>query len=383
MSTVTIPTTTEAYRLRSFSKDLNGLVLDTSVSLPRPEQLRPKQVLVRIHAVSLNARDYQIATATYPAPTSPPAGLIPVSDGAGEILAVGPDVTNVKVGDRVVTHMCAPWTHGEIGNEMQATALGGGVDGVLARHAVLDQGNVLVIPDSMSFREASTLPVAGLTAFHCLFGFSKTVQPGQTVLIEGTGGVSLAALQLTLSAGARPIVISSSDEKLSICQQLGAAPGDCINYSTDKKWWETVKALTHRAAGVDHTIEIAGGRTMIKALMCTKAYGSMWVVGYMDDYKSSAEAEAEADDGLPDPAKAVLYSQAHIQGVMCGSYALFQQFLEAHRSAHLRFQQGLASTNILKPYLPENQIFAFQDAKRAFEVLGSGRFVGKIVIDVD
>lgn len=124
-------------------------------------------------------------------------------------------MTTVQVGQRVVTHLAHNWVHGEIGNTMQATALGGGRDGVLAKHVVLDQYNLLPIPEHMDYREAASLPVAGLTAFHCLFGHEgKTLQPGQAVLIEGTGGVSIAALQLALSAGARPIVISSSDEKL-------------------------------------------------------------------------------------------------------------------------------------------------------------------------
>lgn len=371
-----VPSHTSAYRLSTFSKDLAGLHLDDEVQLPNA--LQSSQVMVEMHAVSLNARDYQIATGTYPAPTSPPSGLIPVSDGAGVVLAVGADVKNVRVGDRVVTHMCAGWTHGEIGNEMQATALGGGIDGVLARHTVLDSGNVLAIPEHMSFREASTLPVAGLTAFHCLFGFTKTVQPGQCVLIEGTGGVSLAALQFSLSAGARPIVISSSSAKLQIARELGVAPIDCINYSEDLKWWETVKALTPQGQGVDHTIEIAGGQTMIKALMATKAYGCMWVVGYMDDYKT----ESAQATGLPDAAKAVLYSQAQVQGVMCGSYQLFSQMLTAHVQAQQKATSALTKRNLLTPYIDHRQCFAFADAKKAFELLGSGMFVGKVIIDI-
>lgn len=375
---MSLPQTTQAYRLSSFDKSLEGLVLDRNVSLPDPSQLAPTQVLVEVHAVSLNARDFQIATGTYPAPTSPPAGLIPVSDGAGKVLAIGPDVTTVKVGGRVVTHLASNWIHGEIGNEMQAIALGGGRDGVLAKHVILDQYNVLPIPEHMSYREAASLPVAGLTAFHCLFGMGKTVQPGQTVLIEGTGGVSIAALQLTLSAGARPIVISSSDEKLKLCQKLGAAPSDCINYSKDKNWYQTVQSLTPRSEGVDHTIEIAGGSTLIRALMATKSYGSVWVVGYMDDYKS----ERSSDEGLPDAAKAILYSQAQLQGVMCGSYKLFQQYLSAHENAERNVQGKVASYNVLKPLILDGQIFSFDQAKKAFELQGSGKFVGKVIIDV-
>ncbi|CDW98177.1 hypothetical protein [Sporisorium scitamineum] len=347
---MSIPQTTQAYKLASFDKSLDGLVLKQDVSLP--SQLAPTEVLVEIHAVLLNARDCQIATGTYPAPTSPPTGLIPVSDGSGKVLAVGSDVKTVKVGSRVVTHLTADWKHGEIGNEMQARALGGGIDGVLAKHVVLDQYNVLPIPGHLSYRQAASLPVAGLTAFHSLFGHAgKTLQPGQTLLVEGTGGVSIAALQLAIAVGARPIVISSSDEKLRLVQRLGVHPTDCVNYSSDKRWWETVRSLTPRGEGVDHTIEIAGGSTLTRALLATKSYGSLWIVGYMDDYKPSPSTTTNSD--LPDVAKAVLYSQAHLQG-----------------------------RNTLDPLIVDKQVFAFEEAKQAFHVQGSGKFVGKIIIDV-
>lgn len=378
---MSMPQTTQAYRLSSFEKNLNGLVLDENVPLPDASKLAPTQVLVEIHAVSLNARDYQIATGTYPAPTSPPAGLIPVSDGAGKVLAAGSNVTTVKVDSRVVTHLCAEWKQGKIGNEMQATALGGGNPGVLAKYVVVDQYNLLPIPDHMDFRQAASLPVAGLTSYHSLFGNAgKTVQPGQSVLIEGTGGVSIAALQLALSAGARPIVISSSDEKLKLCQKLGVRAEDCVNYNKDKNWFQTVRALTPRGEGVDHTVEIAGGTTMTRALLATKSYGCVWVVGYMDDYKSASERAS--DEGLPDTAKAVLYSQAQVQGVMCGSYQLFQQYLAAHEIAERNVENKVASFNVLKPLILEEQVFKFEDAKKAFELQGSGRFVGKVIIDV-
>ncbi|SNX82445.1 related to alcohol dehydrogenase [Melanopsichium pennsylvanicum] len=380
---MSIPKTTQAYRLKTFERSLDGLVLDQNVTLPDTSQLKPTEVLVEIRAVSLNARDYQIASGTYPAPTSPPVGLIPVSDGAGVVLGVGPNVTTVAIGNRVVTHLCADWVYGDIGNEMQKSALGGGRDGILAKHVVLEQHNLLPIPEHMSFREAASLPVAGLTAFHCLFGHQgKTLQPGQTVLVEGTGGVSIAALQLALNSGARPIVISSSDEKLELAQKLGVAPTDCVNYNKDKIWFQTVKNLTPRGEGVDHTIEIAGGLTMTKAILTTKNYGCVWVVGYMDDYKPPSTQHQSADQGLPDVAKAVLYTQAQVQGVVCGSYKLFQQYLSAHEIAEKKVQQNLASSNLLKPLVIEEQVYNWQQAKQAFEAQASGKFVGKIIIDV-
>ncbi|SPO38719.1 related to alcohol dehydrogenase [Pseudozyma flocculosa] len=352
-----MPKTTKTYRLRSFDKDLGGLVLD---DVPLPDALGETQV---------------IATGTYPAPVAFPSGLVPLSDGAGEVLATGSRVETCKPGDRVVTHLCAEWTHGEIGNQMQQTALGGGKDGVFAQHVVLDQGNLLPIPSHMSYEEASTLPVAALTAYHCLFGFASTLQPGQAILVEGTGGVSLAALQLALAAGARPIVISSSDDKLQRCKQMGVAQSDLINYRTNPMWHDEVRRLT-QGKGVDHTIEIGGRDTLVKATLATRPYGSVWVVGYMDDYKTPSSSTSE----LPDMAKAVLYSQAEVKGVMCGSYQLFQQFLAAHAVAHQRVESGLAKTNWLQPVV--DQVFDFNDAKQAFETLRSGSFFGKIVVRV-
>ena len=367
------PSIVKTYRLRSFVKDLSGLVLDEA-TLPKPEELASDEVVVKVHAVSLNARDLQIASGTYPAPHLPPSGLVPVSDAAGEVVAVGSGVTDLRPATRVVTHMCAEWTHGEIGNAMQATALGGGKDGVLAEYVVLKRGNVLAIPDHMSFEQASTLPIAALTAYHCLFGFQQTLQPGQTVLIEGTGGVSLAALQLALVTGARPIVISSSDAKLKRCQELGVAQGDCINYRTIPDWTSAVRDLTN-GQGVDHTIEIGGRDTMLKAILATKSYGAVWVVGYMDDYKSSPAEHAPMDT-----AKAILYSQAIVRGVMVGPYDLFQQLLNAHANAQARVDTGLATKNVLTPIV--DKVFPFEQAKKAFETLASGHFFGKVVIKI-
>ncbi|KAN0061495.1 hypothetical protein ACQY0O_006342 [Thecaphora frezii] len=370
-----LPTRTTTYRLRSYTKDLSGLVQEET---ELPATLQPGQVLVRMHAVSLNARDLQIAMGTYPAPVAFPNGLVPVSDGAGEVLAVGEAVETCKVGDRVVTHLCAEWNHGEIGPRMQTTALGGGKDGVLAKVAVLDQFNLLPIPAHLSYDQASTLPIAALTAYHCLFGFTSTLQPGQSVLIEGTGGVSIAALQLALSAGARPIVISSSDEKLRRCAQLGVAEGDLINYRTVPDWHKRIPELS--GGGVHHTIEIGGKETLVKAILSTRPFGNVWVVGYMDDYKTPAPATDSEGQALLDTAKAVLYTQARVQGVMCGSYQLFQQLIEAHVAAQTKVDTGLATRNYLVPVV--DKVFDFADAKAAFQQLATGTFFGKVVIRI-
>ncbi|KAL1746540.1 chaperonin 10-like protein [Schizophyllum fasciatum] len=351
-------TETETYKtyvLENFTKELSGLVQKTRTL---PQILGDTDLLVRVHAVGLNARDFQIASGTYPAPHLPPTGLVPCSDCAGIVEKVGAKVDRVRPGDRIVSHLSYNWVHGEIGNAMQKTALGGGIDGVLSQYAILHQDGVVHIPDFMSFVEASTLPVAALTSYHCLFGLDKTVQPGQVVLVEGTGGCAIAALQLALFAGARPIVISSSDEKLLRVQKhFGVPAEDCINYKINKDWEKRVLELT-AGRGVDHTVEIGGRNTLPKAVACTAPGGCVSVIG------------ATSSDDKPDAdiAKLILYSQAIVRGVVCGSRLLFEQMIRK------------SATNVLTPIVDRQ--FAFDDAKEAFKCLESGKFFGKIAINV-
>ncbi|KAL1734800.1 chaperonin 10-like protein [Schizophyllum commune] len=346
--------TYKTYVLERFEKDLSGLVQTTRTL---PESLGETDVLVRVHVVGLNARDLQIASGTYPAPHLPPTPLVPCSDCAGVVEKVGSKVDRVHPGDRVVSHLSYNWIHGEIGNAMQKTALGGGIDGVLSEYAILHQDGVVHIPDFMSFAQASTLPVAALTSYHCLFGFERTVQPGQAVLIEGTGGCAIAALQLALFAGARPIVISSSDDKLARVQQLGVPAEDCINYKATPDWEKRVLELTD-GRGVDHTVEIGGRNTLPKAIACTAPGGCVSVIG-----PNASVAQLDADI-----AKLILYTQANVRGVVCGSRLLFEQMIRK------------SSKNILTPVVDRR--FAFDEAKEAFKCLESGKFFGKVAIDV-
>ncbi|KAL1710382.1 hypothetical protein EV121DRAFT_275596 [Schizophyllum commune] len=350
--------TYKTYVLEGFKKDLSGLVQTTRTLA---ESLGDTDVV--IHVVGLNARDLQIASGTYPAPHLPPTPLVPCSDCAGVVEKVGAKVDRIRPGDRVVSHLSYNWTHGEIGNAMQKTALGGGIDGVLSEYAVLHQDGVVHIPDFMSFAEASTLPIAALTSYHCLFGFERTVQPGQAVLIEGTGGCAIAALQLALFAGARPIVISSSDDKLARVQQLGVPAEDCINYKaspsslTVPDWEKRVLELTD-GRGVDHTVEIGGRDTLPKAIACTAPGGCVSVIG-----PNASDAQPDVDI-----AKLILYTQANVRGVVCGPRLLFEQMIRK------------SSKNILTPVVDRR--FAFDEAKEAFKCLESGKFFGKVAIDV-
>jgi NADPH:quinone reductase-like Zn-dependent oxidoreductase len=219
-------------------------------------------VLVRVRAVSLNYRDLLICQGKYPASTKD--GVIPTSDGAGEIVALGEDAAsaattgNWKVGDRVA----AIFTPSYLGGTPRYTkglegSLGGDIDGMLAQYVLLDATALVRVPDYMSFEEAATLPCAGVTAYNALYGCVNPLRANHVVLVLGTGGVSVLAAQIALAAGARVIATSSSDDKLQRMKQLGVAEGDLINYKSTPEWGKKVRELTG-GQGVDHVLEIGG-----------------------------------------------------------------------------------------------------------------------------
>ena len=206
---------------------------------PRPG---PGQVLVRMRAASLNFRDLAVATGRYMMSKVPP-DLVPLSDGAGEVTEIGAGVTRVKVGDRVTPIFMQSWMGGDMEPADGASALGGAIDGVLAEYAVFDERGLVHIPDHLSFEQAATLPCAAVTAWNALTGLHPIVA-GQTVLILGTGGVSIFALQFARAAGARVIATSSSDEKLARVQAMGASDG--INYKANPEWQAAVAQVNLR-----------------------------------------------------------------------------------------------------------------------------------------
>lgn len=208
--------------------------------------------------MSLNARDCQIANGTYPAPIQVAGGIVAGSDAAGEVIAIGSDVDRVKVGDRVSPIFAQSFISGLYDSNYQKQGLGGGLDGVLQQYFTCDQAGVVHIPKSMSYLEASTLPIAALTAWHALYAMPGCVlTPGETVLVLGTGGVSVAAAQMAAAGGCNVIATSSSDDKLEKLAAL-AKPYGCelgtVNYAKNKEWHEQVRELTG-GRGVDHVIE--------------------------------------------------------------------------------------------------------------------------------
>ncbi len=240
-------------------RDRFGLDALTLTERPQP-QPGPQQVLVRIKAASLNYRDLLVVKGQYN--PKMPLPRIPLSDAAGEVAAIGPGVARVKTGQRVAAIFMQKWLSGEVDESKAKSALGGAIDGLLAEYAVLHEDGLVPVPEHLSFEEAATLPCAAVTAWHGLVSEGR-IKPGDTVLVQGTGGVSLFALQFARLAGARVIITSSNNEKLQRARPLGAA--ECINYKETPEWGEKVRELTG-GRGVDHVVEVGGAGTLGQSL---------------------------------------------------------------------------------------------------------------------
>lgn len=308
------------------------------------------QVLVRVRATSLNYRDLMVASGRYGAPVSLP--LIPLSDGAGEIAAVGDGVTRWKIGDRVAGTFFQNWQTGPVRQEAFHAALGGALNGMLAEYVALSAEGVVAIPPHLSFEEAATLPCAALTAWHAVVT-SGNVSADQTVLLLGTGGVSIFALQFAKLHGARVIITSSSDEKLARARSLGA--DETINYRATPAWDTEVFRLTAKA-GVDHVFEVGGTDTFPKSLRALALGGTISVIGGVSGFAANV------------PLIDILGRSAHIRGIYVGNRDMF----EAMNRAIARHQ--------LKPAI--DRVFPFTDAPAAYRYQESGAHFGKVVIRV-
>lgn len=289
------------FEIQEFGVDGLALV-ERDVARPAPGE-----VLIRMKAASLNYRDYMAVKGVYNPKMRRP--MIPLSDGAGMVEEVGTGVTRFRKGDRVATCFFQSWVDGPPTKEKVDSALGGGVDGVLREYAVLPQDGVIAVPSGLSDEEAATLPCAGLTAWHALFE-NVPGKPGETVLIQGTGGVSIFALQFSVAAGLRTIVTSSTDEKLARAKQMGAS--ETINYKTSPNWEELARKYTQNT-GVDHVIEVGGSNTMPKSLRAVRMSGLVSVIGVL----SGAEPTVSP--------VSILMNSVRVQGIYVGSRAMFQR----------------------------------------------------------
>ena len=318
------------------------------VTLPQPE-CGPEDVRIRFTAASLNYRDFGVADGGYYRNNACP--VIPVSDGAGEVVEVGADVSRWQVGQRVSPIFVRDWIDGPPSDATLRTCLGGGIDGVLAEFGVFPQDSVVPLPDELTDAEAATLPCAGVTAWHALV-VSGRLQAGQTVLLLGTGGVSIFALQIAKAMGARVVVTSSSDEKLAHVTSMGADA--VVNYRTHPDWHKEVMRLTD-GVGVDHVVEVGGPGTLERSLKCTRVSGHVHLIGLLDSPTARVG-----------PMAAVM-NLITVRGIYVGSREMHQQLLS---------------------FLVEHQIhplidrsFDFEQAHDAYRHLASQQHMGKVVIE--
>ena len=306
------------------------------------------ELLVGIRASSINYRD--LSTIEDPVSRGVTYPLIPNSDGAGEVIAVGAGVTRFKAGDRVAGCFFQNWPDGRISAAAMASAMGGAIDGVLAEEVVLSEAGAVHVPAHMSFEEAATLPCAGLTAWNCLIE-QGGLKPGNTALFLGTGGVSIFGLQIAKMMGARAIITSSSDNKLERAKDLGA--DELINYRQTPDWEAKVLELTN-GTGVDVTIETGGGGTLEKTMEATRIGGTISLIGVLMG-------------GTINPTT-VMRKSIRLQGVYVGNRRMFEDMNAAF------------TLNRIHPLV--DQVFDFEDARSAFQAMRVAGHFGKLVVKV-
>jgi NADPH:quinone reductase-like Zn-dependent oxidoreductase len=325
----------------------SGLERLTLIEAPDPAPGHG-EVVVRMRAVSLNYRD--LAGLIYPAPSPEP--FRPFSDGCGVIEAVGPGVTRVAPGDRVSTLFFEHWVSGPPSPEKAGSALGGGRPrGAGAERVVLSQEGVSKVPDYLDDRQVATLPCAALTAWRALFVDAR-LEPGDTVVLQGTGGVSIFGLQFAKAAGYRTIITSSSDEKLERAREMGAT--HTVNYKTTPEWSKAVREHTS-GRGADFVMEVGGAGTLDESLKCVRLGGHIAIIGILAGFATPLSI------GM------MIGTSARLQGVSVGSRDMFEAMcraLDLHR---------------IKPLV--DMTFAWTDARSAFAAMQAGEHFGKIVLD--
>jgi NADPH:quinone reductase-like Zn-dependent oxidoreductase len=309
----------------------------------------PGELLIEMRAVSPNYRDVLMIRGHYN--PRQPLPLIPFSDGAGEVVAVGEDVTEFVEGDRVMPIFAQGWQSGEPSKAKFRTTLGGPLDGTLAEYMVVREDAAVRVPEHLSYAEASTLPCAAVTAWNALFEHGD-VKAGDTVVLQGTGGVSMFGTLLALNAGATVIQTSSSDEKLDKLREMGV--GYTINYRETEEWGREVKNLT--GDGADHIIEVGGAGTLAQSLKALRIGGHLSMIGVLSGTKQELSV-------IP-----ILMRNIRVQGILVGHREMFQRLCRAMEA------------NDLHP--PMDRTFAFEELHDGLEWMSAGNHMGKIVFEL-
>ncbi len=334
-----------AYVVEKGADSLDGL---TQVEMERPSA-GPGEVLVRMRAAALNYRDQAIVAGKYIG-GSVPRDTIPLSDGAGEVEAVGEGVSRFKPGDRVITAFFANWSEGP--PPAKPAALGSPFDGALAEYRVFPEAGLAAAPPDLSFEEAATLTCAGSTAWQGLV-IRAGIKPGQTVLCLGTGGVSIYGLQIAKMAGAKVIITSSSDDKLDRARKLGADA--TINYAKTPEWQDEVMRLT-AGRGVDIVVEAVGPATLVKSYQCVAYRGQILLIGVIG---------APGEGLFPHP---LMFKGATLHGLFVGPRVDLEGLAQA------------MTVNGMRPVV--DKVFPFDQAREAYEYEFSGKHFGKVAIAI-
>ncbi|HSS64274.1 MAG TPA: NAD(P)-dependent alcohol dehydrogenase [Gammaproteobacteria bacterium] len=312
---------------------------------PRPG---PAQVVVRVRASSVNYRD--LSTIEDPVSRNLPYPRVPNSDGVGEVVEVGEGVTRFRPGERVAATFFQRWADGQITQDAMASALGGALDGMLAERVLLHQDGLVSVPDHLTDLEAATLPCAAVTAWNSLVE-QGNVRAGDTVLLLGTGGVSIFALQFAILLGARAIITSSSNAKLAHAKSLGA--WETVNYRDTPDWEQAVLDLTG-GRGVDHTVEVGGAGTLQRSIAATRVAGSIGLIGVL--------TRGELNPTL------VMRKSLKLQGIYVGSRRMFEDMNRA------------IALHRLKPVI--HRAYAFEQAREAYRAMRRAQHFGKLVIEL-
>lgn len=337
----------KAFVIKAGSTSLEGL---EQTELDQP-QAGPGEILVEMKAASLNFRDLAIIKGVYVG-CPVPRDTIPLSDGSGLVVATGKGVTRFKTGDRIAGTFFRNYVNGPP-RMLFGDTLGSPLDGNLCEYAVFNERDAVMIPDHLSFAEAATLPCAGVTAWHALMVAGKAIKPGDRVLVLGTGGVSIMALQFARMCGAEVIATSSSDEKLARVSDMGAS--HTINYKTHPDWHEQVLAITD-GEGADCVVEVGGAGTLSRSMQALAHGGKIGMIGVLSGM-----------EGDTNP-RGMMFKCGSMHGIFVGSRAMFEDMNQA------------ISVNEMHPVI--DRTFNFDDSAKAYQWMQSQSHFGKVVIEI-